>query len=157
MLELREKHPEVSAIVCNGDVVALGACHALRRIGEMPGQEVSVVGFDDIQDASVATPPSTTMAVSPYQLGKILAQKLIGRLNDPETGLGPIWGRIGIPENYLYWRSDGRNSERLAPFSTGLMTSEPLCRSATDAAMASPKPLPSDGSTCENRPNATVL
>ena len=85
MLELREKHPEVSAIVCNGDVVALGACHALRRIGEMPGQEVSVVGFDDIQDASVATPPLTTMAVSPYQLGKILAQKLIGRLNDPEA------------------------------------------------------------------------
>lgn len=84
MLELREQHPEISAIVCNGDVVALGACHALRRIGEMPGREVSVVGFDDIQDASVATPPLTTMAVSPYQLGKVLAQKLLARITDPK-------------------------------------------------------------------------
>ncbi len=83
MLALRKAHPEITGIVCNGDVVALGACHALRRIGQMPGREVSVVGFDDIQDASVATPPLTTMAVSPYEMGKLLAQKLLGRLANP--------------------------------------------------------------------------
>jgi DNA-binding LacI/PurR family transcriptional regulator len=87
MLELREKHPEVTAIVCNGDVVALGACHALRRLGEQPGKEVSVIGFDDIQDASVATPPLTTMAVCPYQLGKKLAQVLLARLHDPNSAV----------------------------------------------------------------------
>ena len=85
MLELRERHPEVTAIVCNGDIVALGACHALRRLGQTPGREVAVVGFDDIQDASVATPPLTTMAVSPYELGRILAQKLLDRIADPEA------------------------------------------------------------------------
>lgn len=83
MLKLREQHPEVTAIVCNGDVVALGACHALHRIGQMPGRDVSVVGFDDIQDASVASPPLTTMAVNPYQLGGILAQKLLDRIVKP--------------------------------------------------------------------------
>lgn len=83
MLALRRTHPKITAIVCNGDVVALGACQALRRNGEMPGQEVSIIGFDDIQDASVATPPLTTMAVRPYQLGKVLAQKLLARLKDP--------------------------------------------------------------------------
>ena len=44
-----------------------------------------MVGFDDIQDASVATPPLTTMAVSPYELGRILAQKLLDRIADPEA------------------------------------------------------------------------
>jgi len=85
MLKLREKHPEVTAIVCNGDVVALGACHALRRLGEEPGQSVSVVGFDNIQDASTATPPLTTIAIEPYKFGVKLAQILIGRLRNPEA------------------------------------------------------------------------
>ena len=84
MLALREKHPEVTGVVCNGDMVALGACLALTRLGLEPGKEVSVVGFDDIQDAAVATPPLTTMAVSPYQLGRRLARVALDRLRDPD-------------------------------------------------------------------------
>ncbi|MEM8571816.1 MAG: substrate-binding domain-containing protein [Pseudomonadota bacterium] len=84
MLALREKHPEVTAVVCNGDMVALGACLALSRLDLVPGREVSVIGFDDIQDAAVATPPLTTMAVSPKKLGKKLARTLLERIRDPE-------------------------------------------------------------------------
>lgn len=84
MLHLREIHPEVTAVVCNGDVVALGACLALIRSGLVPGREVSVVGFDDIQDAAVATPALTTMAVSPYKLGRKLARVLLDRIQDPD-------------------------------------------------------------------------
>ncbi len=83
MLELRKKHPEVTGIVCNGDVVALGASHALRRLGETPGKDISIVGFDDIQDATTATPPLTTIAISPYNFGIKLAQVLINRLTNP--------------------------------------------------------------------------
>ena len=57
MCKLQEAHPDVTAVVCNGDMVALGACLALLRAGKAPGREVSVVGFDDIQEAAVATPP----------------------------------------------------------------------------------------------------
>jgi LacI family transcriptional regulator len=85
MLHLRQEHPEVTAIVCNGDVVALGACHALRRLGQMPGNEVSVIGFDDIQDASTATPPLSTVAIEPYNFGVKLAQVLIHRLKEPAS------------------------------------------------------------------------
>jgi len=77
-------HPEVTAVVCNGDMVALGACLALARLGLQPGKDVSVVGFDDIQDAAVATPPLTTMAISPYQLGRKLAQVMLDRLRNPD-------------------------------------------------------------------------
>jgi len=84
MLELRATHPEVTAVVCNGDMVALGACLALARLGLQPGKDVSVVGFDDIQDAAVATPPLTTMAISPYQLGRKLAQVMLDRLRNPD-------------------------------------------------------------------------
>ena len=56
LIALRKAHPEITAVVCNGDMVALGACLALLRCGDRPGHEVSIVGFDDIDDAAVATP-----------------------------------------------------------------------------------------------------
>lgn len=82
--ELHTAHPEVTALVCNGDMVAIGACLGISQLGMHPGREMSVIGFDDIQDAAVATPPLTTMAVSPYQMGRKLARVVLDRINDPE-------------------------------------------------------------------------
>lgn len=85
MLALRAAHPEVTGIVCNGDMVALGACLAMGRLDLEPGKDISIIGFDDIQDAAVATPPLTTMAVSPYQLGRRLARVLLDRIHEPDA------------------------------------------------------------------------
>lgn len=84
MLDLLRAHPDTTAVVCNGDMVALGACLAVARSGLRPGRDISVVGFDDIQDAAVATPPLTTMAASPGKLGDRLARVLLDRINDPD-------------------------------------------------------------------------
>ncbi|MCR9086351.1 MAG: LacI family transcriptional regulator [Rhodobacteraceae bacterium] len=84
MLALRAAHPKTTAVVCNGDMVALGACLALTRVGLQPGRDLSIIGFDDIQDAAVATPPLTTMAVHPYQLGRRLARTILDRIRDPQ-------------------------------------------------------------------------
>lgn len=84
MLDLRRNHPEITAVVCNGDMVALGACLALQREGLVAGKDVSVIGFDNIQDAAVATPPLTTMGVSPQKLGRKLAQVLLDRIRTPD-------------------------------------------------------------------------
>ncbi|MEM9496411.1 MAG: LacI family DNA-binding transcriptional regulator [Pseudomonadota bacterium] len=84
MTNLLEAHPEVTAIVCNGDVVAIGASLALTKLGLTAGLDVSIVGFDDIQDAEIAIPPLTTMAVSPYELGRKLARVVIERIKDPD-------------------------------------------------------------------------
>ena len=83
-LALRQAHPEVSALVCNGDMVALGACLAMQRLGLTPGKDMSIIGFDDISDAAVATPPLTTLAVSPRQLGRKLARVLLDRIKEPD-------------------------------------------------------------------------
>jgi len=85
ILKMRVDHPEISAVVCNGDMVALGAELGLQRIGQTAGVDLSIVGFDDIQDAAVSTPPLTTMSVCPYQLGKRLAAIILSRLNDPDS------------------------------------------------------------------------
>lgn len=84
MLALHQEHPEITAVVCNGDMVALGACLALLRTGLQPGKDISVVGFDDIQEAKVAVPPLTTLSVSPQKLGRKLARVLLDRIAEPE-------------------------------------------------------------------------
>jgi LacI family transcriptional regulator len=83
-LALRIAHPDVTALICNGDMVALGACLALARLGLVAGKDMSVIGFDDISDAAVATPPLTTLAISPNQLGRRLASVLLDRIREPE-------------------------------------------------------------------------
>ncbi len=97
---LREAHPEVTATVCNGDMVAIGACLALLRRGEQPGRDVSIVGFDDIQDAAIATPPLTTMAVSPYNLGRRLARVMLERIREPDmpTTVSLVPARLVVRE-----------------------------------------------------------
>ena len=84
MAALNKAHPEVTAVVCNGDMVAIGACAAIGQLGMTPGREISVIGFDDIQDAAIASPPLTTLAVSPYHLGRRLARVVLDRIREPE-------------------------------------------------------------------------
>ncbi len=84
MTALLRQHPQTTGVVCNGDMVAIGASLALTRLGLKPAEDVSVIGFDDIQDAAVATPPLTTMSVSPRKLGHRLARTLLDRIEDPQ-------------------------------------------------------------------------
>lgn len=84
MILFCKSHPEVTAIICNGDRVALGACLSLARQDKCAGHDISVIGIDDITDAALASPPLTTMAVSPTELGRQLGRVMINRLQNPE-------------------------------------------------------------------------
>lgn len=83
MAQLLDARPETTAVMCNGDMVALGACLALAQAGLVPGRDVSVVGFDGIREAAMAAPALTTMEVSPYELGQGLARVLLERIRSP--------------------------------------------------------------------------
>ncbi|MEP3329580.1 hypothetical protein [Sedimentitalea sp.] len=47
LIALRADHPQVTAVACNGDVVALGACLGLQKAGLVSGRDLSVIGFGD--------------------------------------------------------------------------------------------------------------
>lgn len=100
MVDLHRAHPDVTAVVCNGDMVALGACLGLAKVGLRPGRDISVIGFDDIEDAAVATPALTTMAVSPQKLGRKLAQVLLNRIREPEmpVSVSEVFAELVIRE-----------------------------------------------------------
>ncbi|NCX59311.1 MAG: LacI family transcriptional regulator [Rhodobacteraceae bacterium] len=82
--DLISEHPDVTALVCNGDMVALGACLALQSKNLQPGKDISVIGFDNVMDTKLVTPSLTTMEVKPYNLGLILAETILRRINEKD-------------------------------------------------------------------------
>jgi LacI family repressor for deo operon, udp, cdd, tsx, nupC, and nupG len=65
-----------SAILCASDLMAMGAIRALKEKGlSVPG-DISVVGFDNMEEAAYHDPALTTVAFSPYEMGKLSAKKM---------------------------------------------------------------------------------
>lgn len=66
-----------SAIFCGNDMLALGVLRTLVKHGVRVPQDMSVIGFDDVDFAASANVPLTTIAQSTYQLGYAAAELLI--------------------------------------------------------------------------------
>ena len=65
---------------CANDLIALGALEAVRQSGHQVPGDLSIVGFDDIDEAGRATPPLTTVKGPPQLVGKLAAEMLVQRL-----------------------------------------------------------------------------
>lgn len=83
---IREAAPEVTAILCGNDILALGAlfeCHALGI--DVPGQ-LSITGFDDLEISKEMTPALTTVHVPAAEIGARAADHLLRRLDGEDPG-----------------------------------------------------------------------
>lgn len=85
--ELLSLHPEVTALICLNDRMALGAIQQARRMGRRVPQTLSVVGFDDIPMAAASDPSLTTIRSDAPRMGReatrILFDVLNGQTPDP--------------------------------------------------------------------------
>ena len=68
-------HP--TAVFCYNDLVALGAMRAARTAGLQVPQELSIVGFDDIDLAPFFEPALTTVAQPKRQMGEKAVQMIL--------------------------------------------------------------------------------
>lgn len=82
LLELPE--PPDAVFACN-DAMAVGVYLALNQAGLMPGRDVAVVGYDDIELASYISPPLTTVHQPTGELGKLAIDTLLQRLESQIT------------------------------------------------------------------------
>lgn len=71
------------------DVTAMGAILALREAGLRVPQEVSVVGFDDVQAASTYNPPLTTIRQPLRDMGQTAAITLLELLRNQTSHSQP--------------------------------------------------------------------
>jgi DNA-binding LacI/PurR family transcriptional regulator len=77
---------EVTAVVAFNDLLALGVLSRLADRGIGVPDEISVVGFDNIPMAAMATPHLTTVALPLEQAGRVAIELLLERLAQPGSG-----------------------------------------------------------------------
>ena len=66
---LLARGPELDALLCYNDLVAVGALQACASEGRRVPEDVALVGFDDILLAGLVTPPLTTLRSDRRRLG----------------------------------------------------------------------------------------
>ena len=82
--------PSVTAVFCANDHMALGLLRALHEAGRRVPADISVVGFDDIPEASFFTPPLTTVRQDFGELGRRSLDLLIGHMRGIPASLGQV-------------------------------------------------------------------
>ncbi|TFE22850.1 LacI family DNA-binding transcriptional regulator [Cohnella luojiensis] len=77
---LATKHPEITALFCASDLMAIGAIQGLKNIGKTVPENVSIVGFDNIAISGYCSPTLTTIHQNKYDMGYRAAQMLVDML-----------------------------------------------------------------------------
>ncbi|MBD0740823.1 LacI family DNA-binding transcriptional regulator [Streptomyces sp. CBMA152] len=84
--------PRPTALICDDDILAAGACKAARRLGLRIPDDISVAGFDDLALATALEPELTTVQLPAEQVGERGMAALLAVLEgrEPETGDLPV-------------------------------------------------------------------
>ena len=69
-----------TAIFTTDNLMSLGAFEGTQRAGRAVPEEVSIVGFDDLEWMTIVRPPITVVAQPTYELGATAATRLLARL-----------------------------------------------------------------------------
>lgn len=74
-----------TAIFCGNDEMALGCLHECRKLGLKVPDDLSVMGFDNIQFAEVADPPLTTVSQPAEEIGTRVLARLCGLISGDDN------------------------------------------------------------------------
>jgi DNA-binding LacI/PurR family transcriptional regulator len=81
--------------LAGNDLMALGAMRALREAGLRVPEDVSIVGFDDIDEAAYFDPPLTTIRQDFDILGRESVEYLVSLIENPKMS---VHQRVFHPE-----------------------------------------------------------
>ena len=86
-LLLARNDPRPTAILCGNDVLALGALVECRVRGLKVPDEISIVGFDNLEFSTHSNPPLTTIDVPAEDMGISAAEHVLRRLEGESVTL----------------------------------------------------------------------
>lgn len=101
-LELLDARPDLTAVLCFSDQLAIGAAQACGRLGLAVPGDVSLVGFDDVPRASTWDPPLTTIRQPMVDKGRAAAELLLEQI---DGGAAPR--RVELPIELVVRASSG--------------------------------------------------
>lgn len=85
--------PDITALVTTADIMAAGIMAHLRKNGKSIPNDISVIGFDDINLARLITPSLTTIHQDINQKGSLAVEMMLQKLG----GITPKKSQITLP------------------------------------------------------------
>lgn len=83
--KLLARKKDFTALFAFNDISAIGAMGAFREAGLSVPEDVSVIGFDNIQAAAYLNPPLTTVRQPLNHMGELAAKVLLRRILEHDT------------------------------------------------------------------------
>lgn len=75
----------ITAVFAANDQMALGAMKALHELGRLIPSDVSVVGFDDMDESRAFWPPLTTVRQNFREVGRVAMARLLEQIEVPDA------------------------------------------------------------------------
>lgn len=100
---LLSKYPKITAILCHHSSTTIGALYGTKAAGKTIGkdnyigQEVALLGFDDVPEAELTSPTLSFVNTPPRQIGQQAAIQILRKIQQPH--LPPQ--RIIVPANII--------------------------------------------------------
>jgi DNA-binding LacI/PurR family transcriptional regulator len=82
MESLLKEHPDIQAVYCINDMMAVGALSYLNQHNINVPQDIAIVGYDDIRVSAFLNPPLTTVRAPEVMLGESAGDLLLQLIND---------------------------------------------------------------------------
>lgn len=78
--KLLKRHPDITAIICGNDILAIGALSGARELGLDVPQRLSITGFDNMEIVSAIKPALTTMNSPSRRMGSHAASYIVQQI-----------------------------------------------------------------------------
>ena len=99
MLELLDQAPDTTAVIAYNDLMAIGALRAVRQRRRRVPDDVSIIGFDDIDMASYVEPSLTSVAQGTAEMGRWAVDRLTRGIRADGNGRGSAGGGHAATED----------------------------------------------------------
>jgi DNA-binding LacI/PurR family transcriptional regulator len=82
--DLLAKSPEITALFCHNDWMAVGAYRALREANLRIPEDVNIIGYDDLPICQFLDPPLASVSQPSQGLGRLVAQLVMNTIEQAE-------------------------------------------------------------------------
>jgi LacI family transcriptional regulator len=99
--------PRPTAVFCANDLIALGVLQVMTERGIKVPDEISLVGYDDIEFAGAAAVPLTSVRQPSTRIGRVALELLLAEVREQEEGAGHEHHRVVFTPELVVRRSSG--------------------------------------------------
>jgi len=78
------KNTDIDGIFCFNDLLAFGTLKVLNELNIKIPEQISVVGYDNIDFSEIITPALSSIQIHKYEMGKLAMKMLLDRIEKPE-------------------------------------------------------------------------